>query len=53
METAARQEGNACCLLESTETAHRFYQERGYRDAGPPGQKHGLTTFPMNKTILP
>ncbi len=39
------------CALESTKTAHRFYQERGYSDVGEPGVKFGLTTFPMRKRL--
>ena len=51
LEDAARSEGNAWCVLESTKTAHRFYQERGYSDSGEPGFKYGLTTFPMRKRL--
>ena len=51
LEDAARSEGNAWCALESTKTAHRFYQERGYSDVGEPGFKYGLTTFPMRKSL--
>jgi GNAT superfamily N-acetyltransferase len=51
LEDAARSEGNARCALESTKTAHRFYQERGYSDVGEHGSKFGLTTFPMHKIL--
>jgi GNAT superfamily N-acetyltransferase len=51
MEDAARMEGNSCCTLDSTITAHGFYRSRGYCDTGAPGQKFGLTTFPMSKTL--
>lgn len=51
MEQAARQANNTHCALESTSTAHRFYLERGYRDVGVPGTKHGLVTYPMTKTL--
>jgi hypothetical protein len=51
LEAAAREKGNARCRLESTVTAYRFYKERGYLDAGAPGGKHGLTTFPMTKAL--
>ena len=51
LEDAARSEGNTWCQLESTKTAHRFYQERGYSDVGEPGVKFGLTTFPMRKRL--
>lgn len=50
-EQAVRQANNTRCALESTSTAHRFYLERGYRDAGVPGIKHGLVTYPMTKTL--
>jgi hypothetical protein len=51
MEAAARKNGNARCTLDSTLTAHRFYKKHGYVDCGPPGEKHGLTTFPMAKVL--
>jgi GNAT superfamily N-acetyltransferase len=51
LEDAARSEGNTWCALESTKTAHRFYQERGYSDVGEPGVKFGLTTSPMRKRL--
>ena len=51
LEDAARSEGNTWFVLESTKTAHRFYQERGYSDVGEPGVKFGLTTFPMRRRL--
>jgi GNAT superfamily N-acetyltransferase len=51
LEDAARSAGNARCALESTKTAHGFYQKRGYSDVGEPGSKFGLTTFPMQKML--
>jgi GNAT superfamily N-acetyltransferase len=51
LEAAAREKGNVRCTLESTVTARRFYKARGYLDAGAPGVKHGLTTFPMAKAL--
>jgi hypothetical protein len=51
LEDAARSEGNACCVLESTGTAHRFYVERGYSDVGDPDSRFGMVTFPMHKSL--
>ena len=35
--------------LDSTATARRFYQSRGYEAKGSSGEKFGLRTFPMRK----
>jgi len=35
LEQRARQRGNERCTLKSTETARRFYLERGYSEQGP------------------
>lgn len=51
LEAEARSVGNSQCNLESTVTAHRFYRERSYLDISSPRQKHGLTTYPMRKTL--
>jgi GNAT superfamily N-acetyltransferase len=52
LETRAAQRGNARCTLLSTETAHRFYLSRGYRDDGPPVGKFGSRGgYPMSKQI--
>ena len=52
LEARAAERGNARCSLLSTETAHRFYLARGYRDDGPPlgtfGSRGG---YPMSKPI--
>jgi GNAT superfamily N-acetyltransferase len=52
LEMRAAERGNARCSLQSTETAHRFYLARGYRDDGPPvgtfGSRGG---YPMSKRI--
>ncbi|MEM7253803.1 MAG: GNAT family N-acetyltransferase [Pseudomonadota bacterium] len=37
--------------LTSTATAHRFYLDRGWCDAGPPTQWLGMTGFPMRKRL--
>jgi GNAT superfamily N-acetyltransferase len=51
LEAEACSKGNVRCTLESTATAYRFYKKRGYLDAGLPGGKHGLTTYPMAKVL--
>lgn len=52
METRARERGNAKCHLLSTETAHRFYLARGYRDNGVPEGKFGThSSYPMTKKL--
>lgn len=51
LENAARAEGNAWCVLDSTRTAHRFYRERGYSDVGETRSRFGLTVFPMRKSL--
>lgn len=51
MEASALRQGVRRCVLDSTATAHRFYQSRGYRDAGTPRTKHGLAAFPMVKVV--
>lgn len=51
LEAAVLSAGNSQCNLESTVTAHRFYRERSYLDTDNPRQKHGLTTYPMRKTL--
>jgi len=37
--------------LTSTETAHQFYLDRGWRDTGEPERKFGVVGFPMEKTL--
>lgn len=38
--------------LLSSETAHRFYLSRDYRDSGPPQGKFGTTSpYPMTKEL--
>ncbi len=52
LEVRAADRGNARCTLHSTETAHRFYLRRGYRDDGPPVGKFGSRGgYPMSKPI--
>jgi GNAT superfamily N-acetyltransferase len=50
LEKRAIERGNGACRLESTETARRFYRDRGYSEEGPAGRKFGTTSsYPMSK----
>lgn len=52
IEARAVERGAIEATLLSTETAHRFYLSRGYRDAGPPQGKFGTTSsYPMTKEL--
>jgi GNAT superfamily N-acetyltransferase len=52
LEKRAVERGNAMCRLESTETAHRFYRERGYSETGPAADKFGTNSgYPMLKSL--
>ncbi len=51
LEQQVRAAGNAGCRLDSTVTARRFYLARGYQPAGAPGEKFGLTSYPMIKVL--
>ena len=52
LEARAKERGNASCNLFSTETAHRFYLDRGYVGAGVPQGKFGTSSsYPMSKKI--
>jgi GNAT superfamily N-acetyltransferase len=52
LEARALQRGNTACHLSSTETAHRFYCDAGYVDAGAPRENFGTTSgYPMVKQI--
>ena len=52
LETRAAERGNPHCSLLSTETAHRFYLARGYRDDGPPVEQFGARGgYPMSRPI--
>jgi len=50
-ETAARTRGDRQLTLESTETAHAFYQAQGYRDSGPRIPCCGVPAWPMVKVL--
>lgn len=52
LEERARERGNTKCNLLSTETAHRFYLNRGYVGTGAPQGKFGTnSSYPMTKKI--
>ena len=52
LEARARERGNTHCKLLSTETAHRFYLNRGYVGRGEPQHKFGMSSsYPMSKSI--
>jgi hypothetical protein len=49
---AGQQRGNTHCKLLSTETAHRFYLNRGYLGRGEPRHKFGASSsYPMSERI--
>jgi GNAT superfamily N-acetyltransferase len=52
LEGRAIQRGATSATLLSTETAHRFYLARGYRDEGPSVGKFGTAaSYPMVKAL--
>jgi GNAT superfamily N-acetyltransferase len=52
LERRAKERGNTNCNLLSTETAHRFYLDRGYVGVGAPQGKFGTaSSYPMSKKI--
>ena len=52
LEKRAVGRNNTICRLESTETARRFYRDRGYSETGPAGRKFGtLSGYPMSKQV--
>ena len=52
LEARAKERGNSRCKLLSTETAHRFYLDRGYAVTGEPQHKFGSSSsYPMTKRI--
>jgi GNAT superfamily N-acetyltransferase len=52
LEARAAERGNTSCTLTSTETAHRFYQSKGYRDDGKPVANFGTSSgYPMSKRL--
>src|ERR1700742_2739940 len=52
LEARAIERGATEITLLSTETAHRFYQSRGYRDMAPSLGKFGTaSSYPMSKML--
>jgi GNAT superfamily N-acetyltransferase len=52
LEARAKARGNGQCHLLSSETARRFYLERGYRETGPAQHKFGSRgSYPMAKAL--
>jgi GNAT superfamily N-acetyltransferase len=52
LEQRAIERGNERCRLESTETARRFYRDRGYSEEGLADRRFGTTSgYPMSKRI--
>jgi GNAT superfamily N-acetyltransferase len=52
LEDRAIEHGNELCTLKSTETARRFYLERGYSEDGPADGKFGTASgYPMSKRL--
>ncbi len=53
LSKTARERGNERCTLKSTETARRFYLERGCSEQGPADGKFGTTSgYPMSKHLV-
>lgn len=52
-ETALAAAGIRRARLVSTATAHRFYREAGWSDAGAPESVFGLVGYPMAKVLAP
>lgn len=53
MEQSLCVHGQADLHLMSTQTAHAFYQSRGWSDSGPPVDDGGMVSLPMRKTLSP
>ena len=51
LEARAAERGNTRCVLESTETARRFYLSAGYTEHGPPIVMFGTPCYPMSKCL--
>jgi GNAT superfamily N-acetyltransferase len=52
LERRAREHGNEQCMLDSTETARRFYLARGYSEDGSASAKFGTAGgYPMIKRL--
>lgn len=53
LEARMRARGATTGHLVSTETAHRFYLSRGWRDDGGPTRHGSLLCWPMTKVLAP
>jgi GNAT superfamily N-acetyltransferase len=54
LEQRAAERGATRCTLISTETARRFYHDRGYEVTGAPVRKFGMESgYPMGKDVAP
>lgn len=51
LEDGLFEAGHTKLKLDSTQTAHRFYRSRGWRDAGSPFLDGGMQSYPMHKTL--
>jgi GNAT superfamily N-acetyltransferase len=51
LEDRAAERGNVQCILESSETARRFYLSAGYRETGPAVIMFGTLSYPMSKRL--
>jgi len=51
LEARALQRGNVRCTLTSTETARRFYRDRGYVEDEASVKKAGIFGYPMSKSL--
>jgi len=51
LETLAAEREWPVLTLESTAAAREFYRTRGFRDAGAPVVRFGVTAFPMRKAM--
>lgn len=51
MEEALRHSGFSVATLNSSTTAHRFYQEAGWVDVGEPQTGLTLVAYPMRKVL--
>ena len=51
LEARAVERGNVRCTLTSTETARRFYRDRGYFEEATRLEKFGIFGYPMWKSL--
>jgi len=52
LEARAVERGNVRCILTSTQTARRFYRDRGYVEDEVPIKKFGTSGYPMWKSLI-